>query len=77
MDNFTTYTFYFFVMAISTVLFLFLGHAYGHDWMLWKRERLDKVTTRWCFLMTLFFFTVASVTATIATVMIRLAVKSW
>lgn len=86
MDNFAEYTFWFFATLILTVVMITLARLHGHDYIVLRNEAHEyrggaadalKVHARWRFLLATILLIAAAGAATVSTVMVRMAVKSW
>jgi hypothetical protein len=87
MDNFAEYTFWFFATLILTVVLILVARLHALDYLVLRnaaREQQGRlmakplgVHARWRFLLATILLIGAAGAATISTMMIRLAAKSW
>lgn len=88
MDNFTEYAFWFFVNVILTVVLITIARLHGRDFLVLRNSAKEqqyndhlasalRVHARWRFLLATILLIGASGSATAATMLVRLAVKSW
>ncbi len=87
MDNFAEYTFWFFATLILTVVLVTVARLHGCDYIVLRNSARDqrsesmaaglRMHARWRFLLATILLLAAAGAATVSTVMVRMAVKSW